>query len=233
MPDAPKIRELPEQERPREKLAALGAGMLTDSELIAILLRTGMKGVNALDLARQMLARFGSVSELARASVKELAKIKGIGPTKAVQLAAAFGLASRLARESLVRMPMDNPQRIYEMLGAEMRQLSKESLRVVLLDAKLRLIRDEEISLGSLSDCLAYPRDIFGPVLTYHAHAFIIVHNHPSGDPSPSPEDQRFTARLVQASRLMQIRFYDHIILGIPSEGRSPFFSFREMGIVT
>ena len=230
---SPKISELPEQERPREKLAAHGANVLTDSELIAILLRTGMKGINAVDLARQMLQRFGSLGELARATVKDLSRIKGIGPTKAVQLAAAFGLASRLARESLVRMPMDNPQRIYEMLGAEMRQLSKESLRVVLLDAKLRLIRDEEISLGSLSDCLAYPRDIFGPVLTYNAHAFIIVHNHPSGDPSPSGEDNRFTARLVQAARLMQIRFYDHIILGIPSEGRSPFFSFREAGIVT
>ena len=233
MADAQKIRELPEQERPREKLAALGAGMLTDSELIAILLRTGMKGVNALDLARQMLARFGSLGDLARASVKELAKIKGIGPTKAVQLAAAFGLASRLARESLVRIPMDNPERIYEMLGAEMRQLTKESLRIVLLDAKLRLIREEEVSLGSLNECLAYPRDIFGPVLTYNAYAFILVHNHPSGDPTPSVADSRFTTRLVEAARLLQLKFYDHIIVGVPGEGRSPFFSFREAGVVT
>ncbi len=230
---SPKITELPEQERPREKLAALGAGALTDSELIAILLRTGMKGINAVDLARQMLQRFGSLGDLARGSVKDLAKIKGIGPTKAVQLAAAFGLASRLAKESIVRMPMDRPQLIYELLGAEMRQLGKESLRIVLLDTKLRLLRTEEVSLGTLNECLAYPRDIFRPVISYNAYAFILVHNHPSGDPTPSDGDRRLTARLLDGARLIQLNFFDHIIVGVPGEGRMPYYSFREAGLIT
>lgn len=230
---SPKISELPEQERPREKLATLGAAMLTDSELIAILLRTGMKGINAVDLARQMLQRFGSLGELARASVKDLGKIKGVGPTKAVQLAAAFGLASRLARETIGRMPMDRPQLIYDLLGAEMRQLGKESLRIVMLDAKLRHHRTEEVSLGTLNECLAHPRDIFRPVISHGAYAFILVHNHPSGDPSPSDADRRLTNRLLEGARLMQLNFFDHIIVGVPGEGRMPYFSFRETGVIT
>ncbi len=150
---APKIRELPEQERPREKLASLGAGALSDSELIAILLRTGIVGTNAVDLARQLIQRFGSLANLARAGVPELRKVKGLGLAKAVQLAAAFGLATRLARESLNRVPLNSPQLVYDLLGPEMRQLTKESLRVILLDTKLCLMRIEEISLGSINEC--------------------------------------------------------------------------------
>ncbi len=229
---APKIRELPEQERPREKLAALGANALSDSELIAILLRTGLPGANAVDVARQLLMRFGSLSQLARANVTELAVIKGVGPAKAVQLAAAFGLATRLARETLVRTPLDKPQLVYDLLGPEMRQLGKESLRIVLLDTKLHLLRDEEVSLGSLNECLAHPRDIFRPAIVHNAYAFIIAHNHPSGDPTPSEADRRLTLRIAEAARLLQITFFDHIIVGAPSLDRPPYFSFREAGIL-
>ena len=227
-----KIQELPEQERPREKLAALGAGALSDSELIAILLRTGMKGANAVDLGRQLVVRFGSLAGLARASVTELAKTKGVGKAKAVQLAAAFGLATRLAHESLTGTPLDTPARIYELLGAEMRQLGKESLRVVLLDTKYRHLRTEEISLGSLNECLAHPREILRPAILLNAHAFILVHNHPSGDPSPSDADRRVTIRISEAAKMLQVSFFDHIILGSPAENRAGYFSFREAGVI-
>ena len=227
-----KIQELPEQERPREKLAALGAGALSDSELIGILLRTGMVGANAVDLGRQLIGRFGSLAGLARASVTELAKTKGVGKAKAVQLAAAFGLATRLAQESLAGTPLDTPARIYELLGTEMRQLGKESLRVVLLDTKLRLLRVEEISLGSLNECLAHPREILRPVVSHNAFAFVLVHNHPSGDPAPSDEDRRLTIRMAEAARLMQVTFSDHVIIGSPAPGHAPYFSFREAGIL-
>jgi DNA repair protein RadC len=153
-----RIHELPEQERPREKLAALGAGALSDSELIAILLRTGLPGANAVDVARQLLAKYQSLSGLARCNVKELSGIKGVGPAKAVQLAAAFGLASRLARETLTRQRLDNPQVIYDLLGAEMRALNRESLRVILLDTKFMHVRTEEVSFGSLNESVAHPR---------------------------------------------------------------------------
>src|SRR5579862_5092131 len=142
------IHEMPEQDRPREKLARLGASALSDSELIAILLRTGMRGANAIDVARKLLTQFKSLSGLARCSVKEIASIKGVGPAKAVQLAAAFGLGSRLARESLSKTKIDTPELVYEMLGSEMRALTRESLRVILLDAKYHLMRIEEVSLG-------------------------------------------------------------------------------------
>ena len=227
-----KIQELPEQERPREKLAAHGAAALSDSELIAILLRTGIPGANAVDIGRQLILHFGSLAALSRASLTELAKIKGVGRTKAVQLAAAFGLASRLAHESLVDIPLDSPARVFELLGAEMRQLGKESLRVVLLDSKLRLLRVEQVSLGNLNECLAHPREILRPAVLHNAFAFILVHNHPSGDPAPSDADRRVTLRLAEAARMLQVTFFDHVILGSPSEHRAPYFSFREAGVI-
>jgi DNA repair protein RadC len=229
---APKIRELPEQDRPREKLALLGAGALSDSELIAILLRTGIPGTNALDLARQLIQRFGTLADLARAGVPELRKIKGLGLAKAVQLAAAFGLATRLARENIGRTALDQPRLVYELLGAEMRQLGKESLRVVLLDTKLRLMRVEEISLGSINECLAHPPDILRPAIAHSAFAFILVHNHPSGDPAPSDADRRLTIRIAEAAKLMMLSFFDHLIIGAPATGRQPYFSFREAGVI-
>ena len=227
-----KIQELPEQERPREKLAAHGAAALSDSELIAILLRTGIPGANAVDIGRQLILHFGSLAALSRASLIELAKIKGVGRTKAVQLAAAFGLASRLAHESLVDIPLDSPASVFELLGAEMRQLGKESLRVVLLDSKLRLLRVEQVSLGNLNECLAHPREILRPAVLHNAFAFILVHNHPSGDPAPSDADRRVTLRLAEAARMLQVTFFDHVILGSPSEHRAPYFSFREAGVI-
>ena len=227
-----RIHELPAQDRPREKLAAQGAEALSDSELIAILLRTGMQGANAIDVARKLLTEFKSLSGLARCSVKELSKIKGVGPAKAVQLVAAFGLASRLARETLARQRLDSPELINDLLGPEMRALERESLRLVLLDTKYLLIRVEEISLGSLNESIAHPREVFRPALIYSAYAVILVHNHPSGDPTPSSADHQLTRRLVQGAELLQIRLLDHVIIGTADNGRQPYFSFKEAGII-
>ncbi len=229
---SPTIHELPAEERPREKLASRGAAALSDSELIAILLRTGLPGANAVDVARKLLTEFNSLSGLARCSVAELSRIKGVGPAKAVQLAAAFGLATRLARESLDRQPLSTPAMIYDLLGAELRTLHRESLRVVLLDARLHLLRVEEISLGSVNESIAHPREIFRPALIYSAFAFVIAHNHPSGDPAPSDADRRLTTRLAEAAQLLQIRLYDHIIIGTADNGRQPWFSFKEAGML-
>lgn len=227
-----RIQELPEQERPREKLAMLGAGALSDSELIAILLRTGMQGANAIDVARQLLAKYHSLSGLARCNVAELSKIKGVGPAKAVQLAAAFGLASRLARETLSRQRIDTPTLIYDLLGAEMRALKFESVRVILLDTKYMLLRVEEISSGGLNESVAHPREIFRPAVIYSAYAFVLVHNHPTGDPAPSDADYKMTRRLKEGAELLQIRFLDHVIIGSGDNGRVPYYSFKEAGIV-
>ena len=227
-----RIHELPPEDRPREKLATRGAAALSDSELIAILLRTGLPGANAVEVARQLLREFQSLSGLSRCTVAELSRIKGVGPAKAVQLAAAFGLASRLARESLHRQPVDSPAAIYDLLGSELRTLHRESLRVVLLDTKLHLLRVEEISLGSVNESIAHPREIFRPAIIYSAYAIILAHNHPSGDPTPSEADRRLTVRLAEAARLLQIRLYDHVIIGTADNGRQPWFSFREGGLL-
>jgi DNA repair protein RadC len=227
-----KIQELPTDERPREKLAAHGQAALSEAELIAILLRTGMKGKSAIDIGRELVQKGGSLAGLARCSVAELARVKGVGMAKAVQLAAAFGLATRLARERNERQQINTPEIVYDLLGAEMRLLNKESLRVVLLDTKYYLIQVVEVSLGSLNESIAHPREVFQPVMMHSAYAFILVHNHPSGDPTPSEADRRVTVRLNEAAKLMQINFFDHIILGTEREGRPPYFSFREAGMI-
>lgn len=227
-----RIRELPPEDRPREKLARLGNGALSESEMLAILLGSGRKGQNVIELSRHILRTFGSLGALARASVQDLMAIKGIGPAKACQLAAAFGLGQRLTAETLIRTKIDTPALVYSLLGAEMRALSKESLRAVLLDTRYHLIKIADISLGSVNESVAHPREIFEPAIRHSAYAFILVHNHPSGDPSPSEADHRLTRRLGEAARLLQINMLDHVILGAPSEHRSPYFSFKEAGVL-
>lgn len=227
------IHELPPEERPREKLSIRGASALSDSELIAILLRTGVQGANAIEVARQLLVRYGSLSNLARCSVAEIAGIKGIGPAKAVQLAAAFGLGARLARETFSQTKVDEPGIVYQLLGPEMRALHRESLRVLLLDTRYHLIRIEEISVGSMNESIAHPREIFRPALIYSAFAIIVVHNHPSGDPAPSEADRKLTRRLKEAADLLKIALLDHIIVGAPGANGAPgYSSFREFGLL-
>lgn len=227
-----KISEMPQDERPREKLLSRGAGALTDSELIAILFRTGLPGANAVEVARQLLERYGSLSGLSRCTVKEIAAIRGIGAAKAIQLVAAFGLGQRLANERLSRQKLDSPELVHDLVAAEMRTLHKESLRVILLDTRYHLLRMEEVSLGSVNESIAHPRDVFRPAVISSAYAVIVVHNHPSGDPSPSQSDHGLTRRLAEAAELLQIKLLDHIIIGAPAEGRLPYFSFKEAGVL-
>jgi DNA repair protein RadC len=227
-----KIREMPHDERPREKLLGRGAAALTDSELIAILLRTGLPGANAVEVARQLLQRSGSLSGLSRCTVQEIASIRGIGAAKAIQLVAAFGLGQRLANERLARQKLDSPELVYDLVAAEMRTLHKESLRVILLDTRYRLLQMEEISIGSVNESIAHPRDVFRPAVISSAYAVIVLHNHPSGDPSPSQSDHSLTRRLAEAAELLQIKLLDHIIIGAPAEGRLPYFSFKEAGVL-
>lgn len=227
-----RIRELPPEDRPREKLARLGSQALSESEMLAILLSTGRKGQNVVDLARHLLLRFGSLGALSRASVRDLEAIDGIGPAKACQIAAAFGLGQRLTAEMLIRTRIDSPELVYGLLGAEMQALTKESLRAVLLDTRYHMIKIAEISLGSLNESIAHPREVFEAAIRHNAFAFILVHNHPSGDPTPSEADHRLTRRLADAAQLLQIGLLDHVIIGQPSATRKPFYSFKEHGVL-
>jgi DNA repair protein RadC len=225
-----KIKEMPVMERPRERLWLQGAPSLRVAELIAILLRTGIRGKSAIVLADELLAQYPSLDHLCRASARELAKIKGLGPTKATQLKAAFELGVRLSKTRINQQPVECAEDVLQLLGEELRQLPHETMRVITLNTKLRLIAVDQISSGTLNETTVHPREIFKSAITRHAASFILVHNHPSGDPGPSQADITFTKQIREAAKFMQIGFHDHVILGIASANHPAYFSFRENG---
>jgi DNA repair protein RadC len=211
------IKEWPADERPREKLLAQGADKLTDAELLALIIRTGDSSSqqSAVDLARSLLSRFGSLRQLATASVGELCQLSGIGPAKAAEVQALFQIARRFADRRLqpgqaYRSSADAFQHFHERLC----DYRKEVFLALLLDSKNRLIREVQISEGSLNASIVHPREVFAPVLRESAAAILFAHNHPSGDPTPSQEDIEITARLKQVGELMGVRVLDHIIVG-------------------
>jgi DNA repair protein RadC len=229
--DTTRLQEMPPDERPREKAERHGFESLSDAELLAIFIRTGVPGKNALQVARDLLRDCGCFAELARCSPKEIRRLaKGIGPAKSLEMAAAFEIGKRLAKGKSLAPLLDTPERIYDAFGREFMTLRQESLRALYLDARLRLIRAEEITRGSVSECMAHPREIFRQAMIHSAYAVVVLHNHPSGDPSPSAADIRITRMLREASQLLQINLIDHMILGSPDGGRVPYYSFKEAG---
>lgn len=226
----PKIQDMRADERPRERLWAGGAASLRTAELLAILLRTGTKGRSAVEIGDELLARYPSLDHLARADVRDIAKVKGVGPTKAVQIKTAFELAARWAKDRTASIPLDTPARVEEFLGDELRQIDYESLRVLVLDAKLRLKDMKEISRGTINETTAHPRDVLEVAIAVRGFGFLLVHNHPSGDPAPSSADLAFTVRVREAANLLQVRLIDHIILGKPTATRPGHYSFKDAG---
>ena len=223
---AHKVSEWPSYERPREKLVSSGARHMNDSELLAILLRTGSKNESAVALAQRILTTFGGIPGLSRALVPELSKIKGVGLAKGAQILAALELGRRLSERSLVpEESIRSGESVYRLLGPRLREERKESFWVLLLDTKHRLRRLEKISEGTLSMTPVHPREAFSPAVRESAAAVIFVHNHPSGDPEPSPDDWSLTARLVECGTLLGIRVLDHVVTGDHA-----FVSLRERG---
>jgi DNA repair protein RadC len=221
MPEGLRIKDQPASERPRERLAANGADALSHAELIAILLRTGVKGTNAVDVARQLLAKHQTLQALARASLADLQKIKGIGRDKAVTLAAAFALARKMAKELQNESPiLDNPENVVQLLRDQNLVKNSETLQVLLLNTRYKLIRVEEISHGTRDTILVDPGAIFKKAIAAGASAIVLVHNHPSGDPAPSDADIKTTRDLIRAGRLLKIEVLDHVIIGRPTAGR-------------
>lgn len=212
-----RIKDWPADERPREKLLAQGAEQLTDAELLALIIRTGdaSSGNSAVDLSRGLLVRFGSLRQLARAGISELCQQPGIGPAKAAEIQALFQIARRftdcrLQPGQAYRSSSDAFQHFHERLC----DYRKEVFLALLLDSKNRLIREVLISEGSLNASIVHPREVFAPALRESAAAILFIHNHPSGDPTPSREDLDITQRLKQVGELMGVRVLDHIIIG-------------------
>jgi DNA repair protein RadC len=227
------MREMPAAERPRERLLNQGANALKTGELLAILLRTGTQERPVLELAEFLLTHFGSLEALSRAPVGELAKIKGIGKAKAIGLKAAFALAARLARTEAEARAIETADDVARLLGDEMRLLDYESLRVVCLNTKHMVLAVEEVTRGTLNETLFHPREALRPAVARQAHAVILVHNHPSGNPQPSDADLHVTRHMKEAGALLQIELLDHVILGAPCAGNDKsFFSFKNEGLL-
>lgn len=228
-----RMKDQPANERPREKLAAKGPTALSDAELIAILLRTGLKGVNVVEVGKELLRKYGnSLHALARASVEDLCQVKGIGRDKAVTLVAAFTLAGKMAEELQRESPvLDNPEAIVQLLKAANLVKNVETLQVLLLNTRRRLIRVEEISDGTIDTLLVHPREVFKKAIAANAAAVVLVHNHPSGDPTPSEADIKVTRDLIRAGQLLKIDVLDHVIIGRATPERpKDYVSLRELG---
>ncbi len=224
------IRDLPSDERPREKLARLGPAALDNAELLALFLGTGMKGKSSIQIGRDILRHFGSLHALGAAGLPALRTTPGLGLAKACQLAAAFELGARLARERMNHTPLDCPERIYESFAPQLAHLPHEKLLVAMVNSRLEHIATTEITSGTLTETSAHPREVLRPIVLHHAWGFVLVHNHPSGDPRPSEADLEFTHRLKAAADVLSIRLLDHLIIGRPSDFREPYYSFRENG---
>src|SRR5450755_4279887 len=205
------LREVPEAERPRERLALRGPGGLSAAELIALVWGTGARGMNAVDLAEEALARHDGLTGLARASDTELAAIPGIGPARAAQLSASFELGRRLLADCLI---------------LQMGRLEREELRVVLLNTKNVVLRISTVYQGNVSSSLVRVGELYRDAVRLNASGVILVHNHPSGDPTPSPDDLHLTAEALAAGRLLDIELLDHLVIG-----HDAFVSLRERGV--
>ena len=219
-------RETAAPDRPRERLDALGSSALSDAELIALLIRTGNRGSSALAVATDLLARHGGLQGLSRMSGRELGQSQGIGPAKSASLRAALEVGRRLAGRRLragavIRSPSD----VYHHFHPRLRDARQEHFLVILLDARHRVLRSEMISQGTLTASLVHPREVFRPALRDAAAALVLVHNHPSGDPTPSTEDREVTARLASAGEILGVRVLDHIVVA-----ERGFCSLREEG---
>jgi len=207
----------------QERLATYGSEELDTAEHLGLI-------VGSQKQADALLEHFGSFTSLARASVEEL--LPFVSRSKAIRLVSSLRMGAVALREQRQSLTIDSPFAVAG-LCCEMRFLDREYLRVVLLNAKQNLIKVVTVSQGSVNESLAHPREVFKPVITHSACSFIVVHNHPSGDPCPSEADMRLTRRILEASRILQLHLVDHVIIGAPAPGRSSYFSFKEGGVIS
>lgn len=223
----PTIRELPAGERPRERLKAYGENALSTAELLAIILRVGVAGENVLDVAERLLSQHGGLIGLARLRFEDLCASRGLGEAKAAQLRAALELGRRLAAEGPEQRPIiRGPEDVVRLLQAQMQLLEQEQLRILALTTKNHVLAMPVISTGTVNQSQVRPAEVFKPAVRMNATSIIIVHNHPSGDPSPSKEDVAITRELVAAGRLLEIEVLDHVIIGV---GR--YVSLKDQGL--
>ncbi|MDD3306579.1 MAG: DNA repair protein RadC [Acetobacterium sp.] len=221
------IKELPEDERPQEKMIRHGAGSLSNAELLAIIIRTGTRGTTSVEIGRKIIAYLDNdLSYFHQMDVLELKRnpnLAGVGIVKACQIKAAIELGYRMKQKDLPDVKITSPQNVVGLLMDEMQYLKQECFKIIMLDTKNKVIKVEEITRGTLNSSLVHPREVFVKAIKQHAASIILAHNHPSGDTQPSAEDKSITRRLVDAGELIGISVLDHIIIG-----RGTYISFKQ-----
>lgn len=222
------IQQWPESERPREKLLKRGADSLSDAELLAIFLRTGSQGMNAVELAREMITQFGSLYALINADQKDMLKLKGIGPTKYIQIQAAIELGQRYLESSLLKQDcLNSPDMTRRYLKSRLYGYAHEVFACLFLDNRNHIIQFDEMFHGTINSASVYPREIVKRALSHNAAAIIFAHNHPSGISEPSQADIQLTKRLVEALDVIDVRVLDHFVIG-----NGEAVSFSERGLL-
>lgn len=222
-----RIQDINPRDRPRERLLKHGPSVLSDSELLAVILRTGTKGENVLNMCSRILSTY-NIQQLSRISPSRLQEIRGVGSAKAAEIASVFELARRLETFTEEDKPrISSPDAVYRYIYPKLRELKKESFIALHLDTKNRLIREETVSVGSLNANIVHPREVFKTAIQESAAAIIVAHNHPSGDPAPSQNDIDITKKLVESGKVVGIEVYDHIIIG---NGR--YLSLKEQNLI-
>jgi DNA repair protein RadC len=223
-----KIPDWPMDERPRERLFKYGPETLSEAELIAILLRTGSGGDTAVDMARALLQKFKGLRGLDQQPAQTLSQVKGIGQAKAAQIKAAFELAKRVVQEAYAERPrVRSSEDVYRMVRLQMRDLGREEFRLIFLTGRNEVLSQKRLFEGSLAESVVSPREIILTAIQQAAASVIMIHNHPSGDPEPSPEDRKITQKIVRACHYCDISVLDHLIIG-----RESYFSFADHGLI-
>ncbi|NLM22409.1 MAG: DNA repair protein RadC [Peptococcaceae bacterium] len=222
-----RLKDLPEDLKPRERLHQYGSEVLSNKEILAIILRTGSKGENVLDLAERILAETGGLHGLAGLSLPELQAVNGIGPAKAAQVKAALELGRRsVSLDPMSRPTINSPADVAGLVMEEMRHLDREHFRVMYLSTRNNVLGISPVSIGSLNSSIVHPRECFKEAIRRNANTIILLHNHPSGDPTPSREDIDITKRLIEGGKILGIEVLDHVIIG-----DKKYVSLKEQGM--
>ena len=222
------IHDLPRQERPRERLQKFGAEALSAQELLALVIGRGIPKKSVMNIAQELLAKFGNVKAIGQATIEELSQIKGIGLAKAAQIKASFELGRREELEpELKNFDIKDPESVVKAIRASIKDKAKEHFKLILLNPRNKIIGISTISIGTLNASLVHPREVFKDAIMHTAASVVLAHNHPSGDPEPSEDDITITKRLIEAGKILGVEVIDHIIVG-----KNGFFSFKEKGLI-
>jgi DNA repair protein RadC len=222
------VHDLPKAERPRERLKQFGPEALSAQELLALIIGRGISKKSVMTIAQELLIKFGNIKAISEATIEELSQIKGIGFAKAVQIKACFELGKRQTLEpELKDFNIKDPEAIVKAISASIKDKAKEHFKLILLNARNKILGISTISIGSLNASIVHPREVFKDAIMHNAYSVVLAHNHPSGDPEPSEDDLKMTRKLVESGKILGIEVLDHLIIG-----KNAFYSFKEKGLM-